>query len=83
MARLSDTKRKPLDEIRHGAYARCFGDAELSRLLGRVQGLIISNGYELEALITELINDKLIEDVDLFLSAQIMDLGVRIATKKL
>lgn len=68
--------------MRKGAYARCFGDVELSRLLSRVQSLIFRNGNELEKLVTGLVSDKLIQDDDEFLSAQIMEIGVRVATKK-
>ena len=82
MARLSEIEGKSLEQVRKGAYARCFGNAELSRLLSRVQSLIIRNGNELEKLVTRLVSDKLIHDVDEFLSAQIMDLGVRVATKR-
>lgn len=82
MARLSDIEGKSLEQVRKGAYTRCFGNAELSRLLSRVQSLIIRNGNELEKLVTGLVSDKLIQDVDEFLSAQIMDIGVRVATKK-
>ncbi len=82
MARLSEIIGKPIEEVRKGAYARCFGNVELSHLLSRVQSLIIRNGNELEKLVTNLVSDKLIEDVDEFLSAQIMDIGVRVATKK-
>lgn len=82
MARLCDIEGKTLEQARKGAYARCFGNAELSRLLSRVQSLIIRNGNELEKLVTDLMSDKLIYDVDEFLSAQIMDIGVRVATKK-
>ncbi len=82
MARLSEIRGKSIEEVRKGAYARCFGDADLSRLLSRVQSLIIRNGNELEKLVTNRVSDKLIHDVDEFLSAQIMDIGVRVATKK-
>lgn len=82
MARLSDIEGKTLEQVREGAYTRCFGDVELSRLLSRVQSLIIRNGNELEKLVTNLVVGELIEDVDEFLSAQIMDIGVRVATKK-
>ena len=82
MARLSDIEGKSIEEVRKGAYARCFGDADLSRLLSRVQSLIIRNGNELEKLVTNLVSDKLIGDIDEFLGAQIMDIGVRVATKK-
>lgn len=82
MARLSDIEGKSLEQVRKGAYTRCFGNAELSRLLSRVQSLIIRNGNELEKLVTGLVSDILIQDVDEFLSAQIMDIGVRVATKK-
>lgn len=82
MARFSEVKGRPLQQVSKGAYARCFGDPHLSHLLSRVQGLIIKNGNELEELITQLVSDKLIENVDEFLGAQIMDLGVRVATKK-
>ncbi|MDE2821252.1 MAG: hypothetical protein OXI40_16085 [Chloroflexota bacterium] len=82
MARLSEIEGIPLEKARKGAYARCFGDADLSRLLSRIQSLIIRNGNELEKLVTNLVSDNLINDVDVFLSAQIMDIGVRVATKK-
>ncbi len=52
MARLSDIEGKTLEQVREGAYTRCFGDVELSRLLSRVQSLIIRNGNELEKLVT-------------------------------
>ena len=83
MVRLEDTVGKSLSAIKGGAYARCFGDLELSRLLSRVQSLIIKNGYELEKLITDLVSDLLIDDLDEFLSKQIMKQGVRIVEKKI
>ncbi len=82
MARLSDIEGKSLDEVRGGAYSRCFGDVEFSRLLSRVQSLIIRNGLELEKLIADLVQPLQIHDLDRFLSAQIMFQGVRVATKK-
>ena len=48
MVKLGDTQGKSLEQISSGAYARCFGDLELSQLLSRVQSLMIKNGYELE-----------------------------------
>ena len=82
MARLDDITGKSLAHVRKGAYTRCFGDEELSRLLSRVQSLIIRNGHELEGLVTDLVSDKLIRDLDEFLDAQIMRLGVRVAVKR-
>ena len=76
MVKLSDTQGKSLEQISSGAYARCFGDLELSQLLSRVQSLIIKNGYELENIITNLVSDLLIKDLDDFLSAQIMGQGL-------
>ena len=81
MARLRDIEGRTIDEARTGAYGRCFGNAELSRLISRVQSLIIRNGLELEKLVTGCISPLLIDDLDDFLDAQIMQSGVRVAVK--
>ena len=78
MARLSEVPgNRPGD-----AYRRCFGDPELAHLLGRVQSLIVRNGFELERLITQAAAELLIADLDDFLSDQIMPIGVSVATKR-
>lgn len=82
MARLSDSKQQPLAKIRRGAYMRCFGNVELSSLLSRVQSLISRNGRELENIIAERVQSRLINDLDDFLSADIMTIGVQVAPKK-
>lgn len=82
MARLSEIKGKPLKDIENGAYVRCFGNVELSKLLSRVQSLIIRNGFELEKIITAYVKSSLIDDLDAFLDSQIMYRGIRVATKK-
>lgn len=82
MVKLEFTKtKKSDDEIRHGAYYRCFGDLEMARILSTVQSLIIRYGHELEQLVEELMSDHVIEDIDDFLSVQIMHHGVRIVFK--
>ena len=83
MVKLQDvTSKKTAKQIKQGAYTRCFGDVDLGLLLSRVQSLIIRNGLELEKIVTEESDDKLIHDVDDFLSRQIMEKGVRLAVKK-
>ena len=74
--------KKTRKQIEQGAYTRCFGDVDLGLLLSRVQSLIIQNGLELEKIVKEEANDKLIHDIDDFLSRQIMEKGVRLAVKK-
>ena len=81
MVKLENITGKSLEEVEGGAYDRCFGDIELSRLLSRVQSLIIKNGLELERLITKGVESVLIDDLDEFLSIQIMDEGIRVAKK--
>ena len=82
MAKLSEIQGRSFAAGGGAAYMRCFGDPELSVLLSRVQSLIIRNGFELERLIADIMKDSLIGDLDDFLSYQIMDPGVRMATKK-
>ena len=44
MTRLHEVQGKTLSEIEKGAYDRCFGNAAISHVLGRVQSLITLNG---------------------------------------
>ena len=81
MVKLENITGKSLEKVAGGAYDRCFGDAELSRLLSRVQSLVIRNGYELERIITKGVESVLIDDLDEFLSIQIMHEGIRVAKK--
>ena len=46
----------------NSGYTRVVGNAELGQLLSRVQATVISNGNELERLITQRCN--LIENID-------------------
>ena len=82
MVTLKETRGKNDNEIRNGAYYRCFGNLGVARLLSRIQSLIIKNGYELENLFAELTKDKQIDDLDEFLSVQIQPKGIWIALKK-
>jgi len=82
LVRLDDAEGKSLEDVEKGAYMRCFGDLHLSHLLSRVQSLLIKNGYELERIVIEATKRIQIDDLDQFLSQQIMYSGVRIATKK-
>ncbi|MCE2469344.1 MAG: hypothetical protein J4F32_02270 [Dehalococcoidia bacterium] len=82
MAKLSETPGRPFKKGGAAAYVRCFGNEELSMLLSRVQSLIIRSGLELENLITKELESSLIQDLDEFLSDQIMQPGVKVATKK-
>ena len=41
MTRLETVEGKSLEEIKKGAYYRCFGNLDLASLLSRVQSLII------------------------------------------
>ncbi len=82
MIQFRDVLGKSMTEIRNGAYYRCFGNDEVAQLLSRVQSLIIKNGYELENIVIELTKDRHIDDLDDFLSHQIMPLGTFLATKK-
>lgn len=82
MAKLSETPGRPLKKGGAAAYMRCFGNEELSVLLSRVQSLIIRSGVELESLVIGELEGSLIEDLDVFLSDQIMQPGVKVATKK-
>ena len=49
----------------NSGYTRVVGNAELGQLLSRVQATVISNGNELERLITQRCN--LIENIDVFI----------------
>lgn len=51
-----------------GSYARLFGDEKLGELITKVQSTVISNGTELEKIITKIVKQeqRLIEDLDLF-----------------
>ena len=81
MIKLAHIEGKTREAAVGGAYDRCFGDADLGRLLSRVQSLIIRNGLELEKIIIRLMAAQLIDDLDAFLVPQIMAHGVRVAPK--
>lgn len=82
MVRLDDVAGKSDKELAQGAYFRCFGDLSVSRVLSRIQGLVIKNGYELENIVAKQTRDIHIHDLDEFLAIQIHKRGVRIAIKK-
>ena len=84
MVKLIDTPGKSLQEIQNGAYFRCFGNIHLSRLLSRVQSLVIKNGYELEKMVIQHSRKKkiLVNDLDKLLSNQIIPEGLYLAEKK-
>lgn len=82
VVKFSDQEGKPREEIARGAYRRAFDQIGLAQLLSRVQSLIIANGNELERLIPDLCQDKLIHDLSTFLGNQIGPEGVHVATKK-
>lgn len=63
-----------------GGYTRLFGDAQLGRLLSRVQSAVIRAGAELEQVIIELSNT--IDDADAFLDRDILREGVFVVPKK-
>lgn len=81
MTRLETVEGKSPEEIRKGAYYRCFGNVELANILSRVQSLIVKNGFELEKLIPEFAEENLILDLDEYLQYQIMAPGVRLVEK--
>lgn len=81
MVLLQECEGKTPEEIKQGAYFRCFGNVGLARLISRTQSLIIKNGYELENLVDELTERIQVDDLDEFLSHQIMHHGVRIVKK--
>ncbi len=82
MIHFKNVEGKPLEDIRNGAYYRCFGNIELAKLLSRVQSLIVKYGYELENVITDSTENNHIEDLDVFFSEQIISTGIYLATKK-
>ena len=76
MARIEKSKPKETS----GAYERLFGISALGTLISRVQSAVISSGTELEKLIPARV--KQIDDLDKFLTLEIMQDEVMIATKK-
>lgn len=64
----------------NGGYARVFGDQDLGQLLSRAHATVISAGSELERIILECV--ERIEELDKFLSQEIMPDGVRIVRKR-
>lgn len=75
MALLKDTKGRE-----EGGYTRLFGDPKLGRLLSRVQSTVIRAGSELEQAIVEMTN--VVEDVDRFLTADIVPEGIYVVPKR-
>ena len=82
MIHFREVRGKSLEKVYNGAYYRCFGNVEVAQLLSRVQSLIIKNGYELENIVKDLTSDRQIEDLDDFLSNQIMPSGTLVVLKK-
>ena len=82
MIHFREVQGKSLKDVYNGAYYRCFGNVEVAKLLSRVQSLIIKNGYELENIVKESTKDRHIENLDEFLSRQIMSSGTFLVTKK-
>ena len=70
-----ELKNKP-----SGSYSRLFGDEDLGFLMSRVHSASIKSGNDLELLITNRIEK--VDDLDTFLSKEIMPDGVLLATKK-
>ena len=62
-----------------GGYILIFGNEQLGQLMSRVQSAVISSGRELENLIKERIQH--IENIDEFISNDIMPEGVFVASK--
>jgi len=81
MVRFDQVPGKAVEKVRGGAYYRCFGNEELAHLLSRVQSLIIRYGTELEKMVLRYTEDRQIDDLDDFLSRQIMGRGVLLASK--
>ena len=71
---------KKLKNKPSGSYARLFGNTAQGNLMSRVHSGSIKAGNELERMITERV--KAIEDLDDFLTNEIMPDGVLLATKK-
>lgn len=63
-----------------GSYARLFGNTVLGNLISRVHSGSIKAGNDLESMIIERV--EAIDDLDAFLSKEIMPDGVLLATKK-
>jgi hypothetical protein len=63
-----------------GGYTRLFGDPQVGRLLSRVQSAVIRAGTELEQVVIDLA--QTVDDVDQFLSADIIPEGVYVVSKK-
>ncbi len=61
-------------------YVRLFGDNELGRLVSRAHSAVISSGNELERIVKSRV--QLIDDLDDFLSLEIMPDGVLVADKQ-
>lgn len=76
MALIRDAKPKKVS----GGYVRVFGNEKLGSLISRVQSAVISSGSELERLIRERTNH--IDDIDQFITADIMPEGVFVANKR-
>lgn len=71
-------KSKPKN--RSGAYDRLFGIPEVGELISRIQSTVISSGNELEKMILARVPN--IRDLDDFLTVELMNEGVYIATKR-
>ena len=76
MALIKDAKGRK----KGSGYQRLFDNDMLGELITRVHSTVISSGTELEKTIKSKV--ELIEDLDEFLKAQIMQEGVKVANKK-
>lgn len=79
MARIEDAKVKTSS----GSFSRIFGDEKLGKLISQIQSTSISNGNELEKLISKRANK--IDDLDDFLyrcKNDDMSIGSYLCTKK-
>ena len=63
-----------------GGYSRLFGNIELGHLMSRVQSAVISAGTELEQIIKKEV--VLIDNLDAFLTQDIMSDGIFVADKR-
>ena len=70
---------KKLKNKPSGSYARLFGNTALGNLMSRVHSGSIQAGNKLEGIIIERV--EAIDDLDVFLSKEIMPDGVLLATK--
>ncbi|MBE3023017.1 restriction endonuclease [Campylobacter sp. 7477a] len=82
MSKIVDAKGRNIEKDGESGYTRVIGNSALGHLLSRVQATVISNGNELERIITD--RCKSISDIDSFIdsvSARQINAGVFLCTK--